>query len=88
MPGYCEACPGKRNASLLMVITGSFRIQPRAGTAAADGKLLFDFLVHARTRQSSAATRIAFLMAFGFDRPWPITVMPRTPSSGAPPVSE
>ena len=41
-----------------------------------------------RDRHSSAATRIAFLMALGFELPWPMIVMPRTPSSGAPPYSE
>src|SRR5258708_3524892 len=36
---------------------------------------------------SPAATRIAFLIAFAFERPCPITQTPRTPSSGAPPYS-
>ena len=38
--------------------------------------------------ENSAATRMAFLMALAFERPWQMMQTPRTPSSGAPPYSE
>src|SRR5579863_511339 len=37
---------------------------------------------------NSDATRMAFLMALVFDRPWQMMLAPFTPSSGAPPYSE
>ena len=35
----------------------------------------------------SRATRMAFLMAFAFERPWEMMQPPLTPRSGAPPYS-
>ena len=40
---------------------------------------------HSRGLANSAATRIAFLIALAFDRPWQMMQTPFTPSSGAPP---
>src|SRR5882724_9252202 len=37
---------------------------------------------------NSAATRMAFLMALAFDRPWQMMLTPLTPRSGTPPYSE
>src|SRR4051794_32159434 len=41
-----------------------------------------------RHSENSLATRMAFLIALAFDRPWQIMHTPRTPSNGAPPYSE
>src|SRR5260370_12581293 len=47
MPGYCEACPGKRNA----ILTMRLRFPPFSGPCpdGGGGKLLFDLFVHVRT---------------------------------------
>src|SRR4029077_12137728 len=63
IPGYCEACPGKTNATLPIfrpVLCLSFRHQLARSSANAGTvwvypggrKLLFDFVVHLRTRES------------------------------------
>src|ERR1700693_1875178 len=58
MPGYCEACPGKTNATLpigLPVLCLSHFWRANAGTVwvyRGGRKLLFDFVVHLRTRES------------------------------------
>jgi hypothetical protein len=41
-----------------------------------------------RLRENSAASRIAFLIAFAEERPWPMMQHFLTPRSGAPPYSE
>src|ERR1700688_345554 len=58
MPGYCEACPGNTNATLpicLPVLCLSHFWRANAGTVwvyRSGRKLLFDFVVHLRTRES------------------------------------
>src|ERR1700726_321761 len=58
MPGYCEACPGNTNATLpicLPVLCLSHFWRANAGTVwvyRGGRKLLFDFVVHLRTRGS------------------------------------
>src|ERR1700693_2492163 len=58
MPGYCEACPGKTNATLpigLPVLCLSHFWRANAGTVwvyRGGRKLLFDFVVHLRTRET------------------------------------
>src|ERR1700736_6299277 len=58
MPGYCEACPGKTNATLpicLPVLCLSHFWRANAGAVWVCGsgrKLLFDFVVHLRTRET------------------------------------
>src|ERR1700688_880586 len=58
MPGYCEACPGKTNATLpicLPVLCLSHFWRANTGTVwvyRSGRKLLFDFVVHLRTRES------------------------------------
>src|SRR5207249_1558277 len=47
----------------------------------------FSILSLIRNSANSAATRIAFLIAFAFDEPWVIKHTPLTPSKGAPPYS-
>src|SRR5580658_8872552 len=47
MPGYCEACPGNRNASLLILAVIPRRLTAR-GERGYSGQLLFDFLVYSR----------------------------------------
>src|SRR5882724_131464 len=48
MPGYCEACPGKTNATLPIVIPCLAPSREDRG----GGELLFNFLVHARAGKS------------------------------------
>src|ERR1700720_2652724 len=58
MPGYCEACPGNTNATLpigLPVLCLSHFWRTNAGTVRvyrSGRKLLFDFVVHLRTRET------------------------------------
>src|SRR6266576_3846425 len=47
----------------------------------------FSILSLIRNSANSAATRIAFLIAFAFEEPWVIKHTPLTPSKGAPPYS-
>src|SRR3989475_2537223 len=48
MPGYCEACPGKTNATLPIANPSHAPSRDDRG----GGELLFDFLVHARPGES------------------------------------
>src|SRR2546427_95042 len=48
MPGYCEACPGKTNATLPIANPSHAPSRDDRG----GGELLFDFLVHARAGES------------------------------------
>src|SRR5207302_105963 len=47
----------------------------------------FSILSFIRNSANSAATRIAFLIAFAFDEPWVMKHTPLTPNKGAPPYS-
>src|SRR2546425_11137359 len=64
---------------------GSNSRYPRESEAAARSRWIFSFTLPSA---NSAATRIAFLMAFAFEPPWQMMHAPRTPRSGAPPYSE
>ncbi len=85
--GILRGLAGKEESELAHdgCVFRSFSRARRTAAAAESSCSIFSFT---RERQSSAATRMAFLMALGFDRPCPMMVMPRTPSSGAPPYSE
>ena len=85
--GILRSLSGKKKCEFSHDVDGFLPAQPRAGTAAA-GDSSCSIFSFTRARQSSAATRMAFLIALGLERPCPITVTPRTPSSGAPPYSE
>src|SRR5579863_10120992 len=52
MPGYCDAWPGKRNASLPMRIYSTIPPESAArGNRGGSGKLLFDFFIEAGTAE-------------------------------------
>src|SRR5271163_2646670 len=48
IPGYCDACPGKINATLPIPYSSLRTSRFRGG----QGELLFDFLVHSRPRKT------------------------------------
>jgi len=77
---YEEALTPESVADLASLLGGYFRT-----LVTANSRSIFSFT---RPWENSTATRMAFLMAFPFERPWQMMPTPLTPSNGAPPYSE
>ena len=81
IPAYWEPCPGNTNAIFKSYVTPAVFVIPSLVNSVSISRLTLCL-------QKSFATRIAFLIAFGLERPWQTMVMPLMPNNGAPPYSE